>query len=248
MSRKTQPITLVVPCYNEEIRLPRDYWESLFALPGFRWVFVNDGSTDGTQAVLAQLAHQYEHVEALNLPVNQGKAEAVRQGMLHAFRLGDSTAIGFVDSDGSFPVDEIARFAELFAKPEEISFDAVWASRNGPDTVNEEKPSLLRRIGSVVVSAIIHVGNPSMPSDTQCGFKLFLPTPALRVALAAPFRTRWLFDIELFYRLPGLVIREETLRYWVDAPNSRITRSQAISIFAQLATVTRIGLNARRGK
>lgn len=234
------PVTFVVPCYNESTRLPHDYWTDLLALEGFRWVFVNDGSTDSTLDVLNALVQPYAHAHVVDVNPNGGKAEAVRAGMRFAFTLPESAAIGFVDCDGSFPTSEITRFAELF-RVETSSFDAVWASRNGASTENTQQPPLVRRLASIVVSWIIHYGNPTMPSDTQCGFKLFLPTTKLRAALAIPFQTRWLFDIELFHRIPGLRIREEALISWTDVPNSRISTSQSIEILKQLLTVLKLG-------
>lgn len=233
-------VTFVVPCYNESTRLPHDYWTELLALEGFQWVFVNDGSTDNTFDVLQTLVAPHAHAHAVNMEKNGGKAEAVRAGMRFAFTLPKSAAIGFIDSDGSFPVSEIIRFADI-ARAEGASFDAVWASRNGAATENPQQPPLVRRIASVVVSWLIHYGNPTMPSDTQCGFKLFKPTAKLQTALAIPFQTRWLFDIELFHRIPGLLIREEPLTSWTDVPNSRISTSQSIEILKQLMIILRLG-------
>lgn len=235
-----QIVTFVVPCYNESVRLPHGYWTELLALEGFQWVFVNDGSTDSTLEVLNSLVEPYPHAHVVNMEANGGKAEAVRAGMRFAFTLPDSLAIGFIDCDGSFPVSEITRFADIY-RNSASSLDAIWASRNGASTENPQQPPLVRRVASVVVSWIIHYGNPTMPSDTQCGFKLFRPTPKLQAALAIPFQTRWLFDIELFHRIPGLVIREEPLTSWTDVPNSRISTSQSVEILKQLLTVLKLG-------
>jgi glycosyltransferase involved in cell wall biosynthesis len=233
-------VTFVVPCYNESTRLPHAYWAELLALEGFQWVFVNDGSTDNTFEVLENLVAPYPHAHAVNMLLNGGKAEAVRTGLLFAYGLPQSKAVGFIDSDGSFPVSEIIRFAEI-GRDANLAEDAIWASRNGATTENTNQPPLVRRIASVIVSALIHYGNPTMPSDTQCGFKLFKPTPELEAALSTPFETRWLFDIELFHRIPGLVVREEPLTSWTDVPNSRISTSQSIEIFKQLVSVLRLG-------
>lgn len=239
-SHAKQTVTFVVPCYNESTRLPHAYWTELLALEGFQWVFVNDGSTDNTFEVLESLVASYPHAHAVNMVQNGGKAEAVRTGLLFAYSLPPSTAVGFIDSDGSFPVAEIIRFANI-TRGEDFVEDAVWASRNGAATENTNQPPLVRRIASVIVSALIHYGNPTMPSDTQCGFKLFKPTSELNAALSTPFKTRWLFDIELFHRIPGLKVREESLTSWTDVPNSRISTSQSIEIFKQLISVLRLG-------
>jgi hypothetical protein len=69
--------------------------------------------------------------------------------------------------------------------------------------------------------------------DTQCGAKYFRDTPALRAALASPFLSRWVFDIELLGRLyigtaeiPGIPMekfREVTLRRWIAVADSKLS-------------------------
>ena len=94
---------LVVPCYNEEARLNLSAFESFFAQSepneiGF--LFVNDGSRDGTLALLKgfQAAHP-DRVMVLDLAQNSGKAEAVRQGMLLAASQSGVETTGFWDAD-----------------------------------------------------------------------------------------------------------------------------------------------------
>jgi dolichyl-phosphate beta-glucosyltransferase len=69
--------------------------------------------------------------------------------------------------------------------------------------------------------------------DTQCGAKVFRATPALREALATPFRSSWVFDVELLGRLlrgsptvgpvPLAEFEEMPLREWRDVGGSRLT-------------------------
>ena len=92
-----RPVAIVVPCYNEEQRLnPFAFRRFLADSPRCRLIFVNDGSRDGTLEVLHRLATACELglVEIVDLPQNGGKAEAVRQGMLHAWQRG-AELIGF---------------------------------------------------------------------------------------------------------------------------------------------------------
>lgn len=88
-SSETLPLSkarLVIPCYNEEKRLPADCLKQHLALhPDIELLFVNDGSRDRTDDVLASICRgteQSSHI--LSLAQNRGKAEAVRLGILEA--------------------------------------------------------------------------------------------------------------------------------------------------------------------
>ena len=72
-------VHIVIPCYNEEDRLPRDALLSFVATnPWASVCLINDGSADGTQSLIEQLAAEIpERIEAYGLPDNAGKAEAV---------------------------------------------------------------------------------------------------------------------------------------------------------------------------
>ena len=102
--------TVVVPCYNEAGRLKTAEFAEFLAGPAgenIRILFVNDGSSDGTLAMLERFRKSHEaHVQVLDQQPNAGKGEAVRAGLLAALRLGESEFVGFLgcrpgDSTGS---------------------------------------------------------------------------------------------------------------------------------------------------
>ena len=75
-------LALVVPCKNEYRRLdPSAFLDAIRAFPWLTFLFVDDGSTDETAETLAFLERQSPAVQALYLPRNVGKAEAVRAGV-----------------------------------------------------------------------------------------------------------------------------------------------------------------------
>ena len=94
-------LALVIPCYDEEHRLPVDELRR-FSAPGLELelVMVNDGSNDGTLQLLERLREEDPaRFTVVNLAQNSGKAEAVRQGILAALeRKPDYT--GFWDDQG----------------------------------------------------------------------------------------------------------------------------------------------------
>src|SRR5204862_330795 len=77
---------IVIPCYNEADRLDtQTFYEFACAQPDIRFLFVNDGSTDGTESMLRSLAaRNAESLHVCSLAQNAGKAEAVRHGLIEA--------------------------------------------------------------------------------------------------------------------------------------------------------------------
>ncbi len=97
---KTPDVSLVVPCYNEAAALPFLYAELgrvRDALPGrrFEFIFVDDGSVDGTGAAVAELARRDGDARYISFSRNFGKEAALLAG-LEAAR---GTYVGVIDAD-----------------------------------------------------------------------------------------------------------------------------------------------------
>ena len=224
-------VTIVVPCYNEEKRLdPAAFLRMARAHPEIRFLLVNDGSTDGTQALLDALARDGgASIEALSLASNRGKAEAVREGVRHALR-DRPEAFGYWDADLSTPLEEIPAFLKILAEHEEI--ELVMGSRVkllGRDIERKVSRHYLGRVFATCASTSL--GVPVY--DTQCGAKLFRNSPGTRWAFRSPFLSRWIFDVELMARLGLLGARrprydtercvyEHPLPVWRDVAGSKI--------------------------
>ena len=111
-----------MPCFNERMRIdPRAFVDFADAARRIVFLFVNDGSTDGTAELLDQLASERrDQFGVLHLEKNRGKAEAVRSGVLHGIGLGYSY-IGFWDADLATPLTATLEFAaHLDAHPETL--------------------------------------------------------------------------------------------------------------------------------
>jgi dolichyl-phosphate beta-glucosyltransferase len=120
-------IALVVPCYNEEKRLDAGVLRGA-TLPGhdLELVLVDDGSRDGTRAVLESIARDRPGTHVLALEKNSGKAEAVRRGVLDA--LGrEPDAVGFWDADLATPLSELPAFVDVLEEHPHV--DIVIGSR-----------------------------------------------------------------------------------------------------------------------
>jgi len=250
------PIAYVIPCYNEERRLAVDDVLRLASVPGVRVHLVDDGSKDGTRALLADIATRSgdpPRVSALAMPRNGGKGEAVRFGMRTAAgeRIDPSSGdevpafVGFADADFATPVYELERLAEL-ARRIDGAVDVVMGSRiSKAGTRIARKPSRHYLGRGFSTAASLALGTPFY--DTQCGAKLFRNTPLLRAALEQPFRSRWIFDVELLARLlggvgqhPGLPFasfHEEPLEEWTDVAGSRIRMLELADVGTSLLAV-----------
>ncbi len=224
-------LVVVVPCYNEERRLdPSAFCQFARDAAGIRFVFVNDGSTDGTVRVLRGLeTSDPESFAACALPQNMGKAEAVRQGFLTAFR-SQPEYVAFWDADLATPLEIIPSFRDVLDRRPELLL--VIGSRMrllGHRLVRDPLRHLASRIFSHVASWLLGV----RIHDTQCGAKMFRATAEVKSLFAERFCTDWIFDVELFARLmrlhgardPALLkqcVYEHPLDAWREMSGSKI--------------------------
>jgi glycosyltransferase involved in cell wall biosynthesis len=241
MSGSTREVSLVVPCFNEAARLPAAELAVLTSNPDVGVVLVDDGSTDGTRELLTRLERELPAVSVLALSANCGKAEAVRRGLLQALS-GQPKVIGFVDADFATPASEVLRLTEIIRSPDAPA--VVIGSRvllSGRTVVRRP----LRHILGRVVATYLSLTYALQIYDTQCGAKLFRVDDRLREALASPFTTRWLFDVELLLRVRDLErgepasVREEPLETWRDVPGSRLAPKEVAQVLKDFRALHR---------
>jgi glycosyltransferase involved in cell wall biosynthesis len=247
-----QGTTLVVPCFNEGTRLDGEQFLTLLAGDRpIQLLFVDDGSQDNTLALLHALqAKGGSAVRVLPLEQNQGKAEAVRSGLLQALTDG-APVVGYVDADLATPIEEVRRLVDVMATRDA---DVVVGARVALMGREIDRSPMRHYLGRIFASAASLVLQRSV-YDTQCGAKLFRRTSALENALADPFVSRWAFDVELLGRLmiggpaiPGIAplrIIEEPLRRWKDVPGSKLRPIHMARAAADLARI-RADLTRRR--
>lgn len=260
MSEPSQ-ITIVVPCYNEAQRLDvTRYQEFAAAHPEVRFLFVNDGSGDDTLRVLSDLHTRAPHcMEVLDLEQNEGKAEAVRRGMLHAFEAQTPRDfIGFWDADLATPLDEIPRFVSaLEANPKR---DICFGSRVrllGRSIDRNALRHYLGRLFATVASFVLDLA----VYDTQCGAKLFRVGAQTRSLFATPFCVNWTFDVELIARLQAQTatrshsgdanarIYELPLNRWHDVAGSKVRPTDFFKAFFEMLRVyQKYGRGGRRAR
>ena len=240
--------TIVVPCYNEALRLPVDAFRVFLKdTPPIRFLFVNDGSTDATLAVLQALQSDFQdHVDLLDKQQNGGKGEAVRDGMRLACTQPGTRYVGFWDADLATPLDAISpMLQQLIAEPE---LRMVFGSRIrllGRHVHRKASRHYLGRVFATVVSQMLRL--PIY--DTQCGAKIFCNTPEFASILAEPFLSSWVFDVELLARLKKLhaddpeylfrSIYELPLNRWEDVAGSKVRAGAFLGAFVDVVRIYR---------
>ena len=233
-------LSVVIPAYNEEKRLPatlskvRDY----LSRQKYEWevLIVNDGSKDNTSAVVSDLIKDWDRFKLIDNQQNQGKGGVVKQGMLEAkgeWRL-------FMDADNSTDVSEVEKLW-----PFKENFEIIIGSRYlDKDSIKVKQP-LMRRMVSRFGNWLIRILLGINMADTQCGFKLFSAKAAGDIF---PKQTimRWGFDMEVLAiaRKKGYEIKEVAVD-WYDAKDSTVKKSAALKTLKELFIIK---WNLMRGK
>jgi glycosyltransferase involved in cell wall biosynthesis len=199
--------TVVVPCYNEARRLDAaGFLGPLDARPWLRLLFVDDGSTDDTGAVLERLRDaRPDRIELLRLERNSGKAEAVRRGVLDAAAT-DAELLGYWDADLATPLPELDAMAARLVRRDAYMVMGARLPLLGSDVSRSPARHLLAQ--GFVLATRLALGLPV--NDTQCGAKLFRNDEVTREVFATRFAARWIFDVEILARLRALDRRDGT--------------------------------------
>ena len=187
-----------MPCYNEAERLDAAAFATfLMNHEDCDLLFVNDGSSDQTIAVLTVLATAHSNASVYDLEANLGKGEAVRRGLSEAIERGLYEYVGFMDADLATPAEDVWALREELANNGNLQL--VLGSRWHHLGAKIERSPSRHYMGRMFATLATHVTGLDA-YDTQCGAKLFRVNPTLRSILAEPFLTRWIFDIEVLAR------------------------------------------------
>ena len=232
-------LSLVIPAYNEEARLPQTLPVAIDYLSRAPWSWeirvVDDGSDDGTCEVVERFAAEEPRV-VLQAEPHRGKGGAVKAGML-----ASAAEYRFLcDADFSMPVAEVARFLPPYLS----DYDLAIATREGPGAVRIDEPESRHLMGRVFNGLVTSLLVPGF-ADTQCGFKCFSAAAAEAVFTKQTI-DGFAFDVEILFlaRKAGLDVREVPITwYYMEASSVKPVRDT----WRMFREVMRIRGNEARG-
>jgi len=228
-------LSVIIPAYNEERRLPKTLEEIDKYLRGqsydYEILVVNDGSKDRTAEVAKSLMLKIRNLKVTGYEKNQGKGYAVRFGMLEAkgeYRI-------FTDADNSTSIDQIEKiWPEL-----EKGYDIVIGSRDVKGAILDPPQPWLRKVllgeGFKLYRKIVL--NLWGTEDTQCGFKCFTKLATENIFPRCRIN-RFAFDPEILIiaKKMGYKIKEIPV-YWRNDPESKVKPKWIINMAVDLLKI-----------
>jgi dolichyl-phosphate beta-glucosyltransferase len=211
-------LSIVIPAYNEEARLPRTVLETLrFCTANnldFELIIADDGSRDETLTLARLFEESDARVRALACP-HLGKGSAVRMGMLNA----KGRFVLFMDADGATPLSEIPKLVAALEAGNDVAVGSRVVQQHGEVKV---KTSLHRRLIGRVFALFVNMFAINGIADTQCGFKMFRHEAAFAV-FSMQKTAGFAFDVEILFiaRRLSLAISEIPVN-WVAQPGSKV--------------------------
>jgi len=212
-------LTLVIPAYNEEVRLAGSLDEvTRFASThpgGAEVIIVDDGSGDGTAAIARAYAGRQPGVRVLVNERNRGKGYSIRRGVLES----RAETILVCDADLSTPLSEASR---LLARLKTLGVGIVIGSRGLGESKVEVHQNRIRETMGRVFNLLVRALTKLPFHDTQCGFKLMSRSAVLPIFKRARV-DRFSYDVEILYvaHRKGIAI-EEVPVIWRNAPGSKV--------------------------
>jgi dolichyl-phosphate beta-glucosyltransferase len=233
MSPPEPALSIIIPAYNEERRLPPTL-EKIAVWLGAKGiaaevVVVDDGSADGTTRVVAEAAGRVPGLRLVCNGRNFGKGYSVRHGMREARgRVGL-----FTDADLSAPIEEAEK---LLAALENA--DVAFGSRAMNRKLISVRQSPFRELAGILFNKIVQAVLWIPFVDTQCGFKAFRMDRA-RIIFEQQRIERFGFDPELLFlaRRHGLRAVEIPVR-WAHDPDTKVhVYRDSLLMFVELLAI-----------
>jgi dolichyl-phosphate beta-glucosyltransferase len=170
MNISTPTISIVIPAYNEERRLPRSLERICAYLKNRGWdgevIVVDDGSTDQTARIVTEWQKQIPTLRLVQNGQNRGKGFSVRHGMLEA----RARVAIFTDADLSSPIEEADKLLGVMGGGK---YDVAIGSRAVNRRLITVRQSRFREVAGIIFNKIVQLVTGLEFVDTQCGFKAF---------------------------------------------------------------------------
>ena len=234
-------LIIVIPSYNESKSLRKhSFFSFLENHKNVGVCFVNDGSTDTTLSILKEFEKELsDQIFVYDCKKNLGKAGATLEGIKYCSKNFNYKKIAYIDADLATSLKETYRVSGKLKG--ELAF--VFGSRIKKLGSKIERSSFRFFTGRVIatfISIILDLG----VYDTQCGIKVFTKELSVLV-FNKPFISKWLFDVEIFFRIIKIYGRKEAitkmreipLHKWEDKGDSKVKMSYFFKLWLDLLTI-----------
>lgn len=185
-------ISIIIPAYNEEKRLPsflENMKKFLKTINDYEILLVNDGSTDRTPDIIQKFKGKNNNIKVISYEKNRGKGGAIKVGVEYA----QKEKILFIDADGSIQPNQIPVMIEKLNY-----YDVVCGNRAAK--ASQIQQPLLRQYTGKTFNTYVNLLFNNNIQDHLCGFKGFKKKIAQQLFKNLQ-NERWIFDVELFYRI-----------------------------------------------
>jgi len=227
-------LSVVVPCYNEEQRLPRtiELIERYLDARGepYELILVDDGSADETRKVMDEAAARHPAVKIVALPKNRGKGRALAEGV----QVSRGETVLVTDADLSTPIDELPKLEAALAKGAGVAIGSRAVRGSRVELAQPIYRVLMGKVFNLIVQAVLLPGI----WDTQCGFKLFRGDIA-RDVFAGLTTDGFGYDPEVLYlaKKKGMRIAEVPVVWRNSAPTKVSAVRSSLDMFRHVLRV-----------
>ena len=184
-------LTLIIPAYNEESRLPKTLADAKAYLDdwgiNYRVLVVDDGSRDSTSTLSSSFGRRFSTIRQ----PNGGKGSAVRNGMLSA----TGRVVGFTDADLPYDLNALKSAYHTIVEGKR---DVVFGSRTVEGAKSNVERQWMRTLASFVFRSFMAMLVSRQVTDTQCGLKVFSRRAARKIFSRATVNG-FAFDAEVVY-------------------------------------------------
>jgi dolichyl-phosphate beta-glucosyltransferase len=220
MTDRAPELSIVIPAYNEEKRLPRtltklqDFAQGRWTADDVEILIVDDGSTDGTAKVVEEWRCKMPSLRLVRNEENRGKGYSVRHGMLEA----RGRIALFTDADLSSPIEESAKLLGAIGEGNDVAIGSRALDRS----LIEIHQSPYRELAGIIFNGFVRLFTGLPFHDTQCGFKAFVREPS-RVVFEQQRIEGFGFDPEVLFlaKRHGLRSAEVPVR-WAHDPATKV--------------------------
>lgn len=198
-------LSLIIPAYNEELRIERTVISYVTKLKkhfkNFEIIIVLNGCKDNTLDVVKELQKKYpNHIKYQNFKEELGKGGAIIEGLKH----NHGNVIGFVDADEAFEAEEIVKLINLTSSNDCV-IASKWKNKSFTEVTEPFTRKFLSRGWNVLVRMLLNLNF----NDTQAGAKFF--KKKIKGAINIDFICKhFAFDAELLFKIKekGFTIKE----------------------------------------